>query len=62
MCSIYIKQKIREKFMNPIINFDNSSINIFNLVDLMKNLIINETSVCQCGYHNGKIINENDKN
>ena len=33
-------QKIHEKYINPIINFDNTSINIFNIVDLMKNLII----------------------
>ena len=58
-----MKQKIHEKFINPIINFDNTSINIFNFVDLMKNLIINETSVCpKCRYYNGKIADGNYKN
>ena len=52
-----------KKYINPIINFDNTSFNIFNIVDLLKNLIINETSVSQkCGYYNGNIVDENDKN
>ena len=54
---------MKNRYINPIINFDITSINIFNIVDLMKNLIINETSVCQkCGYYNGKIVDENYKN
>ena len=62
-CSNCTKQKTYEKYLNPIINFDNSYINMFNITDLIKNLIKNETSVCpKCGYYNEKIIDENDKN
>ena len=61
-CSNCTNPKISENYLNPIINFDNIYINIFNISDLIKNLIKNETSVCpNCGYYKDKIIDENDK-
>ena len=60
-CSICTEGKTNEIFLKPIINFDNIYIHMFNIEELIKNNIKNETTVCpNCGYFEGKILDENN--
>ena len=60
-CSICTEGKTNEIFLKPIINFDNIYIHMYNIKELIKNNIKNETTNCpNCGYFEGKKLDENN--